>query len=291
MSTLRAGDARVERALEDALHPPRGRLSLGARTFPDGMRLAIDGDHVGPVASVVKWPLRVAYEDAVARGEVDPSTHVTVRPAEVPGGTGILERMTLPRAVKLADAADLMVMVSDNLACNLVIDALGGVDDADVRITKRVGRGVRLRGRATFGPEGEVASMGEASAAGLLDFLDGLVTRRWPGSDATWRAAERTLDRSMLPRYLPDPVLGRGGPAVAHKSGLVPGVRADAGLLRSGGRILAIAVLTEGVDDGGFSYENTAERRIGRIAALLAHRHLGVPLAPEALAEEPSGAA
>lgn len=272
----------LDAELEAELAPERGRVAVAARTWPDGATVLHDADARYPVASVVKWPLRLAWEIAVAAGEVDADRAVTVAPDDVPGGTGVLQRLALPREVRLGDAADLMVILSDNLACNLVMDALGGREDADRRIGALLDDGVRLRGRALFDPEREVPSMGEASAAGLLAFLTGLVEGRWGvASSATHDVARRTIDRSMLPRYLPDPVLAGGGPDVAHKSGTMPGVRADAGILRSGGRTLALAVLTAGIDDGGFGYENEAERRVGRIAALLAARHLGAPLAPE----------
>lgn len=276
----------LDAALSVEVSPERGRVAVAARTWPDGATVLHDADAGYPVASVVKWPLRLAWETAVAAAEVDPDRSMTVGSDDVPGGTGVLQRLALPREVRLGDAADLMVIVSDNLACNLVMDALGGWEGADRRIGALLGDGVRLRGRAVFDAEREVPSMGEASAAGLLTFLTGLVELRWGGaSSATHDVARRTLDRSMLPRYVPDPVLAAGGPELAHKSGTMPGVRADAGILRYGGRTLALAVLTEGVDDRGFSYENEAERRIGRIAALLAARHLGVPLAAEVVAE------
>lgn len=276
----------LDAALRTELAPERGRLAVAARTWPDGDTVLHDAEACYPVASVVKWPLRLAWDVAAADGEVDPDRTVTVGPDDLPGGTGVLQRLALPREVRLADAADLMVIVSDNLACNLVMDALGGREDADRRIGALVGDGVRLRSRALFDPGREVPSMGEASAAGLLAFLTGLVEVRWgAASSASHDVARRTLDRSMLPRYLPDPVLAGGGPDVAHKSGTMPGVRADAGVLHGAGRTLALVVLTEGVDDGGFGYENEAERRIGRIAALLAARHLGASLAPEVAQE------
>lgn len=276
----------LDAALEVELAPERGRVAVAARSWPEGATVLYDADAPYPVASVVKWPLRLAWETAVAAGEVDLDRVVTVGRDDAPGGTGVLQRLTLPREVRLGDAADLMVILSDNLACNLVMDALGGREDADRRIGALLGDGVRLRSRAVFDPERVVPSMGEASAAGLLAFLTGLVEVRWGvASSVTHDVARRTLDRSMLPRYLPDAVLAGGGPDVAHKSGTMPGVRADAGILRSGARTLALAVLTEGIDDGGFGYENEAERRIGRIAARLAAHHLGAPLAAEVAAD------
>jgi beta-lactamase class A len=236
-----------------------------------------------PVASAVKWPLRLLFERAVSQGEIDPARPIRVGPADAPGGTGVLERLPLPREVTLADAAELMVMVSDNLGCNLVIDALGGRERVDARLRDALGDDVRLCDRARFDPREDVPSMGEASADGLLRFLARLVEDDDPSVRATRAAGRRTQDRSMLPRYLPNPLLDGEGPEVAHKGGLMPGVRADAGLLRADGRTLAMAAISYDVDDGGFGYDNRAERRIGRIAALLAHLRLGTRLAPGVL--------
>lgn len=281
---LDATSPHVARALAEALHPREGRMALAARSYPGGEVHEFDAARVAPIGSVIKWPLRLAYELAVERGDIDPATSLTVGPARAAGGTGVLERLALPREIALRDAADLMIMVSDNLATNLVIDALGGLEPAKARLAELFGAELRLHGWARFEPKGDTGSMGEASAAGLLAFLDRLVSGG-RAAEATLRAGERAQDRSMLARYLPHPNLSRDAPYLAHKSGLMPGVRADAGLIRSGGRGLALALLCEGVGGGGFDYEHEAERRIGRVAALLAHRHLGTPLAPAVLHE------
>lgn len=242
--------ATAEGAQWQALHEELTELARGAR---GDWRFAVAGGDVVtsvggaaavPSASVIKVPLVVSALMAVGEGVADLDEPVEV-PAERTGGSGVLLDLPSVRTLTLRETLRLCIVVSDNVATNMIIDRFG---------LPELGERFRALGLRDTVLQRRMMDT-EAAAAGR----ENLTT-------ATEMAVllRRLVDHEVLPGHLTDVVLGLLGdqqfrdriPArvpgtvwVGNKTGELPGVRHDVGILRSAGRTVTLAALGTNLPD------------------------------------------
>lgn len=190
-----------------------------------------------PAASTIK--LAILYElfrqaDAGARPLDAPAP---IDAAQIVGGSGVLQHLTTP-VLSLRDAAALMIIVSDNTATNVVIDAVG-MDAVNARM-RALGLGdIRLRRKMMDAAAATRGDENVATPASLCRIAELL----WRGEGLTAEsreAARRMLSRvsGQIRRAVPPRV------TVASKTGTLDGVRAEAAVVDVPGRPFALAVMT-----------------------------------------------
>ena len=217
------------------------------------MSLYVDvGDEVfnfGPqerfsAASVIKVPIMMAAFMQAQRGQLDLHQVIVVPNSERVGGSGVVSRLSPGVSFPLIDLITLMIIVSDNTATNLCIDAVGLdainhylalVSCTDTILGRRLmDYEARRRGRDNF-----------VTAKDMVAVYRDL----WYGTtlDANYR--EMALEilyqqqfRDKLPRRLPDTDGGRV--RLAHKTGELHNIEHDVGILVVDGKPAFIAVLT-----------------------------------------------
>lgn len=239
-----------------------GVLAVAARAEDTGEVLAHDWDRVMPTASVIKLPILAEVFRQDEAGDLSLHEPVTLDEANRVGGSGVLKDLAPGLTLPLIDYATLMITVSDNTATNTLIDRLGGVETVNRFMTEALGlETIRLRRKVNIGitPEPGVSRppLGEASPRHLME-LAGLIWRRELVSPVASEQMLNILGRQhyldQVPRWLDCEVLaGRTDPpdgiAVASKTGMVEGTRADAGLLLLRGRAVSYAVMSAGSAD------------------------------------------
>lgn len=245
-------------------HGFSGRYSLGVHDFVRGEHRLVGPDDWFPTASTIKLPIHSALAEGIAQGRIDPDELVTAQLADWVSGSGVLKDLELPVTVRLGDAATLMIIVSDNVATNLVIERLGvdAVNDFFGRMG--FGDGLRLI-RPIVDVEEGVDLFAQARPSTFLDYLVALHDGVVPNHEYTLAAARRQHYRDQMARHLPmDPYLP-GSLVVANKTGSDRGVRVDVGLVAGEGRDFAFVMMTEGSSDQGFRHDHEGERLIGDV--------------------------
>ena len=254
------GDAweRVERVVAAA--GPERRVGLAASLLGTARSWGYGADEPFPAASTIKLPILVALLQDAAAGRLDLAEERPIPAAARVGGSGVLAEMSPALRLTLADLAYLMIAVSDNTASNLLLDAVG-IDRVRATIAE-LGLAATTLNRRFLG---HAPSPGEpenvASAADLATLLAAIAagTAAAPGSCARMRATlALQQDRDRLARYLPPTV------SFAGKSGTLPGLVHDTGLIATPSGLFAVAVLTR-----GFADPYAAHDLIGRIALAL----------------------
>lgn len=200
--------------------------------------VSLNGAEPVPAASTIKVPLLVLALQDVAAGRRDLDDDVPV-PAERAGGAGVLRLLPSVGRLRFGELLTLMIAVSDNAASNLVIELLG-LDDADQRLAALGLTGTRLR-RRLMDAEAARAGLENVTTADdqsrLLDRLAGPDLLPAPlRAFALGVLAEQQVNDRM-PTQLGDDV------RCLHKTGELPGVRHDVGLLEFDGRTVALAAL------------------------------------------------
>ena len=190
-----------------------------------------------PTASTIK--LAVLYEmfRQADAGTLALDTQAPLNRAQVVGGSGVLQHLAAP-VLSLRDTATLMIVVSDNTATNVVIDAVG-MNKINARMSALGLADIQLRRKmmdsaAVKRGDENVASPGSlARVAELLWKGDGL------------KADSRDAARKML-HEVPGQIRDAVPPAVlvASKTGTLDAVRAEAAIVELPGRPFALAVMT-----------------------------------------------
>ena len=102
-----------------------GKWTCALSDLTSGGQIGIDEDDVMPCASLIKAPILVALYQAAHEGRVALEDRITYREEHQCLGSGVLQRLSLGVEMSVRDAATLMIIISDNVATNMVIDLMG----------------------------------------------------------------------------------------------------------------------------------------------------------------------
>lgn len=275
--------AALERELDALAESAPGRWGFAVRE--QGQAVAsVNGDAVMPAASTIKVALMIAALQDVVAGRRELGTLLDV-PGKRVGGSGVLKLLPTVRALRLDETLELMIVVSDNTAANMVITMLGA-DDVAGRISALGARHTRLE-RQLMDFEAARSGRNNVTTADdqalFLDILteDGLADR---GHDVL-PAELRELARRMLGgQQFNDRIPARLGPDVRclHKTGENDGVRHDVGILEFDGRQVVFAALGSELADPASHSAGTgpASEVIGAAARMVVDAARGVSVEP-----------
>jgi beta-lactamase class A len=168
-------------------------------------------------------------------------------PTRRAGGSGVVQALAGLVSLTIGDLLTLMVIVSDNAATNIIIELLG-MDRINAFCIEQGLGGTVLRRRmmdteaASQGLENTTTALDQAK---LLDAVaDGALLAE-PLRTFALQALAAQQFTDALPSLLPDSV------QVAHKTGELPGVRHDVGIITAAnGRRAVVSVLVTGLDGG-----------------------------------------
>jgi beta-lactamase class A len=213
-----------------------------------------------PTASTIKLAILYELLKQSDEGKIVLDKPAALDRTQVVGGSGVLQHLSAP-ILSLADHAALMIIVSDNTATNVVIDAVG-MANITARM-KAMGLGDVLLRRKMMdsaavqrGDENVASPVSLARLAEMLWRGDGL---KQASRDAGLRILYQVSGsiRSAVP----------GRVRVASKTGTLDGVRAEAAVVELKDRPFALAVMTTYLRN-----EADGQRAIGDLAdAAFAH--------------------
>ena len=241
-----------------ALAPSGGEWAVYFKDLGTGAELAIRADEEFHPASTLKiWVMMKVFQDAhEGRYALDDPLEVTrafpsaarkdPRPFDVEP-TSKRVAAAVGGRMKVRDLVEEMITVSDNLATNVLIRRAGGPDAINAFLRAQ---GVERSSVRRFIMDTQAFNEGMSSAASARDFGRAF-ERLARGEVVSTRASaemlavmSRLADGAMLPGRLPPEA------RVAHKTGAIDGVRADAGLVTlPDGRRYVAAFFARGLKD------------------------------------------
>lgn len=228
-----------------------------------GDRLSVRGDMVFSQASAIKLPLLVELMRQVEEGKYGLDDSVTLEAKDIVPGSGVLQQLT-PGKVRLTlrDVITLMVTVSDNTATNMLIDR-AGMENVNATMTRLGLTDTRLQ-RKMMDEEAWRADRENLSTPNQQAQLLQLLYQGKVLSEESRSEMFRILSipkPGQIRTLLPD------GTRVAHKTGSLPGVVVDVGIVFLQGRPFVVSAMANWVTDA-----NQAERAISEIS-LSAYRY------------------
>ncbi len=255
-----------------------GRLGVLVHDLGTGEELAWNAGDTFPTASTMKVPLLYALYRLADAGDIDLAERVTLVPDDRVPGSGVLQHLDAGLNPTVRDLAELMIIVSDNYATDLVYRLVGqdrlaatladlelgdtylphptwhilahmvGIAADDPALTYDAFR-ERLKGSGST--SGDVYTDDEydrstpADMARLMTIIENGHGLSPESRDAMITMLKHQTVSDRLPALLPQDA----GIEVAHKTGSVRGVRNDVGIVYGPNLAYAIAIMTKGLAD------------------------------------------
>ncbi|MDX1614141.1 MAG: serine hydrolase [Candidatus Promineifilaceae bacterium] len=253
-------DQHLVAELEPLINVLPGRAALLVKQVGADVLFTHNADEPFSSASLIKLPLLWEYGCQIASGQLDPRRACIVPLEAIVGGRGIIHLLAEQPRLRCQDMAALMIVVSDNSAANLLIDALGGLRELDASMKRRGFEQSRLRrylGDESARQRGQDNVMTAADVALVLE-------RIALGEGLPPNVTDHLLSLLMgqqlcakLPANLPL------NTTIAHKTGELPGIEHDAGILYHGPAATIVVVMTSDLDSNVAGRELC--RQVGRI--------------------------
>jgi formylglycine-generating enzyme required for sulfatase activity/beta-lactamase class A len=271
----------IDQQIEARISAFAGRVSLYAKNLRTGKEFAIRAEEPVRTASTIKLPILVAAFQAVAEGKASWDEEIVLGADDKVAGSGVLHEFTPGRKFLLRDLANLMIVVSDNTATNLLIDRLTAdwvnavMDRYGFTATrsnrKILGDGKNLKpnpsGWSTFGQKEENKKYGigvstPREMGRLLELLD-------KGQLVSAEASQAML--AILRRQQYTDGIGRHleGFQVASKSGALDALRSDVGLVEGKNEKYVVAITVDGMPKTDYSPDNAGNLLISDLTGLL----------------------
>ncbi|MHB1265337.1 MAG: serine hydrolase [Gemmatimonadaceae bacterium] len=119
---VRADLPALQRTLDSLAGAHRGVVGYAVHNLDTGERIERRGDETFPTASLIKVAILVTLYDRVAKNELSLADPIVVTKVDKVPGSGQLQFLHDNIAITVADAARLMITISDNTATNLLLD-------------------------------------------------------------------------------------------------------------------------------------------------------------------------
>lgn len=221
------------------------RVGLAVESLDGAWGFSLRAEEVFTQASAIKIPILWELHRQAAAGALSLDERLAVDPTNGAGGCGLLQNF-LPGAsrIALADLAVAMIVLSDNVATNLLIGRLG-FDAVNALLEEAGATATRLR-RKMIDPEARKAGRENTSTP---DEAVWLMRRLYNDDAALDPAAAATLRVLRLPKESPVTAALPKDVVLATKPGMLDGLRTEWSLVQCGGAQHAMALMADGADD------------------------------------------
>ncbi|HNY42060.1 MAG TPA: class A beta-lactamase-related serine hydrolase [Bryobacteraceae bacterium] len=248
-----------------------------AKNLDTGAIIAWRQDEGVRTASTIKLPILAALYDKVAKGEVRWDETLLLTKAGKISGSGVLNELSDGVRLPIRDVSNLMIVVSDNTATNLILDRITAdavnayLDTIGLTRTRSLrkvrGDGTDLKqasgwSKAGLVKENERFGLGVSTSREMVQLVEMLALGKIVSPDAS-KGILATLDRQ---RYKDG--IGRrlGDLPVASKSGGLDALRSDVALVTTPKGRIAMAITVDGLKKIDYSADNAGQILIADLA-------------------------
>jgi beta-lactamase class A len=227
-----------------------------------GQLLEKDCDVVKKAASLIKIPILMAALKQVDAGNLSLSDRINLDMENRVGGAGVIQYLDQETSFTLYDLLTLMITVSDNSATNKIIDLVG--KDFVNKFCTEQGLSNTILERKMMDFKATDAGLENRTCARdmvaclkiLLDSKSNVWNRESNKLMMSMLRAQQLLDK--LPFFMNLDTV-----QIANKTGELPGVEHDCGIVTYGDKTLVVAVLVDNLVDNPTG--KRAIQKIGRI--------------------------
>lgn len=245
---------RLENAINDLVGQLPGTVGYVAKSIKTNETFSLNEDRVFVPASTIKLPILCAAYDFARRGKVSLDQEIPVRREDKVGGNGVLKDLRDGLTMTLKDLMILMIIISDNTATNLVIDALG-IDDINDYFQEKGLLETKVE-RKMLDAEAKARGLENyISPRDLATVLEGLARKTLLHPEDCDDAIDVLLRQQVntkMPLKLADRfeyIFNEFPIRVAHKTGDLMGIEHDVGIVFTPKDEIVLVILTEETDN------------------------------------------
>jgi beta-lactamase class A len=271
-------------SLESKLAPlakeHQGKVAIAVKNLNTGETYTLNADEVMPTASLIKFPVMVEAYYQFSEGKVKPSDMCTYEKDPDVKGSGVLVSQFTPgMTFCLRDAIRMMIVWSDNMATNIVLDHIG-LPSTNARMESLGLPNTKINAKV-FKPKtridqerGKKYGLGSTTPNEMVKLLELLYTNKLVSPEACkemlghMKACE---DKDKFPRFLPE------GTVVAMKTGSVDAAKTCAGIIyvpvpgsdRKQRQLIAVCVMTDENKDKRWVSDNAGNLMCAKVAKIV----------------------
>lgn len=214
--------------IEGLLRDIPGRTSFYYKNLVTGRTIAIREDLSMMAASVIKIPILVEAFRQIRTGEHAKEERYVLQEGDKRPSCGCLNRMHAELELTFEDLCNLMIVLSDNSATNILIGLLGGMDRIN-RDLREMGYKALQVNRLLFDREASARGIQNyVSAAEIADMLEKMYLGQMVDEEASADMLDILKAQRLTGKF---PFRLRDGMEIAHKTGEDEGITHDVGIL------------------------------------------------------------
>jgi beta-lactamase class A len=279
--TLCAASQQLDQAVHAKIAGFPGKISIYAKNLQTAATYGLAGEAPVRTASTIKLAIMVECFFEASEGKLSLSDPLKLTADEKVSGSGILQELSNGDELPLRDMVDLMIVLSDNTATNLILNRIGGnavnarmaqLGFEQTRVMRKIlgdrndlkpfPSGITDEGAK---PENKRWGIGRSSPREMVTILEKLYRGELvskAASDDMLAILKRQRDRDGIGRDLKDI-------DIASKSGALDHLRSDVGIVYSKGGPIAMAITIEDIPEIDYTPDNPGELLMARISDVL----------------------
>lgn len=248
-----------------------GKVWIYAKNLDTGRDYSLRADEQVRTASTIKLPIMTEVFHQVAQGKISWADEFVLKGKQ--GGSGILGEFSDNSKIDLRTATNLMIVVSDNTATNLILDKIStnSVNDFMDTLNLKQTRSLRKIGgggdaKAYDEPLNKLFGIGVSSPRDMVKLLEMLERGEVVSKEASKEMIE-TLKRQQfkdgIGRGLLDTIPS------ASKSGALDRLRSDVGIIYTRRGRIAMAITVDDMETVQYVPDNRGLLLIWRLSQIL----------------------
>jgi beta-lactamase class A len=262
----------LETLVRAEIAPFKGKVYLFAKNLDTGATYSFNGDERVRTASTIKVAVMIEAFTRVAEGRAKWTDELVLTKAARYGGSGVLPELADGLRLTLRDCVNLMMVVSDNTATNMVLDYLT-TDAVNARMNALGYKGTRIMRRIGGGgeskegkePDNKRFGLGATTPHEMVQILEKLEA----GEIVNKTASKEMID--LMKREQVRYAIGRTIPDVpmASKYGALDRLRSCVAIVYSKHGKIAIAITVDEMPAIIWSVDNPGYLLMSRLALTL----------------------
>ncbi|MBV8070198.1 MAG: serine hydrolase [Acidobacteriaceae bacterium] len=270
---------KLDEQIKTKLQAFHGQVSIYAKNLDSGATYSLNGEEPVRTASTIKLAIMTECFAAVNEGKLNLGEKLTLSADEKVPGAGLLHEFSDGDQLPVRDLIDLMIVMSDNTATNMLLDRVGGnavnarmqqLGFEQMRVMRKIGGsksasfnpGVTTEGAK---PENKKWGIGRSSPYEMAMLMEKLYRGELVSKAASAEMLailKRQRDRDGIARDMQDV-------EVANKTGALDHLRSDVGIVYSKRGNIAIAITIDDIPDVNWTPDNPGLLMISGLSELL----------------------
>lgn len=218
-----------------------GDIAVAFKNLKTNSSIMINEEVIFPSASTIKLVILSALMNEVGKGTMKLEQTITLSNMHKCGGAGILKELNEGHSFTLYEIAKLMIILSDNVAANILIDMLG-MEKINHMAEELGMKSTKLNRKMMDSEAVKRGKENVTTAKDLCHFFEILYRGKVVNEELSKIMLEILLKQQIggrLNLYLP------GGVVIAHKTGDLDRLEHDAGIVYNNPDDYILCVLTK----------------------------------------------